>query len=71
MNISFNEGTRETDIWLTNVEKNNPCVADMLMHLCTSCSRSGYSVTLFVSGNAELDSTTADLVMHQLDTRVS
>lgn len=71
MNISINEGTREADIWLTNAEKNNPCVADMLMHIYKSCSGSGYSVTLFVSGNAELNSSTADLVMHQLNTRVS
>ena len=66
MNIHFNEGTRETDIWLTNVEKNNQCVAEMLMHLYKSCNNSGYSVTVFVSGNAELSSSTADLVMHQL-----
>lgn len=65
MNIHINEATRETDVWLTRAERNNPCASMLLDGIIKTCCKSGYIATIFVSGTKDLNESAQALVLSQ------
>ena len=64
MEICVKDDKRIVEIWLTNAEKENIQLRDLLKPLCKKYHDRKYSVAVFISGKGDLFEGTLDLLVH-------
>ena len=64
MKININESERIAEVWLTNSEKYNPILQEILKPLYKDYKEKKYKIALFYSGKGDLIDNTAGLLLH-------
>ena len=64
MELKVHDNTKIVEVWMTNVEKNDPAVQARLKELYAKYKEKKYTVAVFQSGGGDLYQSTRDLLAY-------